>query len=243
MRTRWLAFAIVALPALTACHRTPESQTTAQPKAFGAALVEMGGGLQAGFVGTVLDQPLVVQVNDAQGSPVKGALVTFHAGGETILTPSSGLTGDDGQITVTCQIGSAAGRYQIQADTTDKSGKPVTLQLEEIALGYQQNLGRQLSDRYCSRCHDPESTAERVSNYDNLTAKPHAFTDGAFLNSVSDTDLTAITTYGGAARNKSAEMPSYGGTLSKTDIDALVAYIRAVASPPYRAKGLIYASE
>ena len=236
------AFAALAL-VLTGCHRTPESRATAQPKVFGAALVEMGGGLQAGFVGTVLDQPLVVQVNDAQGSPVAGALVTFRAAGETMLTPSSGLTGDDGQISVTCQLGSTAGRYQIQAATTDKSGKRVTLRLEEIALGYQQNLGRQLSERYCSRCHDPESSAERVSNYDNLTAKPHAFTDGAFLNSVSDADLVAITTYGGAARSKSAEMPSYGGTVNKTDIEALLAYIRAVASPPYRARGLIYASE
>ena len=246
MRGRWLSFAALAL-VLPACHRTPDGKldgkATAQPKAFGAALVEMGGGLQAASVGTVLDQPVVVQVNDAQGSPVKGALVTFRAAGETILTPSYGLTGDDGQLSVTCQLGSSAGRYQILAATTDKSGKSVTLRLEEIALGYQQNLGRQLSDRYCSRCHDPESSAERVSNYDNLTVKPHTFTDGAFLNSVSDTDLAAITTYGGAARSKSAEMPSYGGTLSKTDIEALVAYIRAVASPPYRARGLIYASE
>jgi mono/diheme cytochrome c family protein len=242
MRVRWLAFATLAL-ALTACRRTPDSRTTAQPKAFGAALVEMGGGLQAGFVGTALDQPLVVQVKDALGSSVAGALVIFRAAGETILTPSSGLTGDDGQLSVTCQLGSAAGRYQILAATTDKSGKLVTLRLEEIALGYQQNLGRQLSERYCSRCHDPESSAERVSNIDNLTVKPHAFTDGAFLNSVSDTDLVAITTYGAAARNKSAEMPSYGGTLSKTEIEALLAYMRAVASPPYRAKGLIYVSE
>jgi mono/diheme cytochrome c family protein len=242
MRVRWLAFATLAL-ALTACRRTPDSRTTAQPKAFGAALAEMGGGLQAGFVGTALDQPLVVQVKDALGSSVAGALVIFRAAGETILTPSSGLTGDDGQLSVTCQLGSAAGRYQILAATMDKSGKPVTLQLEEIALGYQQNLGRQLSERYCSRCHDPESSAERVSNYDNLTVKPHAFTDGAFLNSVSDVDLAAISIYGGAARGKSAEMPSYGGTLSKTEIEALLAYMRAVASPPYRAKGLIYASE
>ena len=242
MRRCWLEFATVAL-AMTACHRTPDSPAKAQPKAFGAALVEMGGGLQAGAVGTVLDQPLVVQVNDPQGTPVKGALVTLRAAGETILTPSSGLTGDDGQLSVTCQLGSAAGRYQVLAITTDKSGKSISLRLEEIALGYQQNLGRQLSARYCSRCHDPESSAERVSNYDNLTVKPHAFTDGAFLNSVSDTDLVAITTYGGAARSKSAEMPPYGGTLSKTEIEAMLAYMRAVASPPYRAKGLIYASK
>ena len=234
--------AILLTLTLAACHR-PGGPVAPQPKAFGAALVEMGGGLQAGAVGTVLDQPLVVQVNDAQGSPVAGALVTFRGAAGAALTPSTGLTGDDGQLSVVCQLGSAAGRYQILAVTTDKGGKPVTLRLEEIALGYQQNLGRRLSERYCARCHSPESSAERVSNFDNLTAKPHAFTDGAFLNTVSDADLIAITTYGGAARNKSAEMPPYGGTLSKSDIEALLAYLRAVATPPYRAKGLIYASE
>ena len=241
--TRNEALFIALALALPACHGPAGAPSTPQPKAFGAALVEMGGGLQSGAVGTVLDQPLVVQVNNAQGSPVAGVLVTFRAAGGIVLTPSAGLTGDDGQLSVTCQVGSTAGRYQIVAATTDKGGKPVTARLEEIALGYQQNLGRLLNERYCSRCHNPESTAERVSNYDNLTAKPHSFTDGAFLNAISDADLTAIITYGGAARNKSAEMPPYGGTLGKADIEALLMYLRAVATPPYRAKGLIYASE
>ena len=241
--TRVMAFSIAVLLGLAACQRQQVAPSKLQPKAFGTAIVEMGGGLQAGGAGSVLDQPLVVQVNDAQGNPVAGALVAFRAGGGAVVTPSVGLTGDDGTLSVACQLGSAAGRYQIAAITNNKSGKPATLRLDEIALDYQQNLGRQLNQRYCSRCHNPESTAERVSNYDNLKAKPHAFTDGAFLNGISDADLTAITAFGGAARNKSAEMPSYGGTLSKTDIEALLAYLRAVANPPYRAKGLIYASE
>jgi mono/diheme cytochrome c family protein len=36
-------------------------------------------------------------------------------------------------------------------------------------------------------------------------------------------------------------MPPYGSTLNKADIEALVAYIRAVSDPPYRLKGLVYA--
>jgi mono/diheme cytochrome c family protein len=76
---------------------------------------------------------------------------------------------------------------------------------------------------------------------DNLTTKPHAFTDGAALNKISDADLTAMISHGGAALNKSAEMPPYGYTLSKNDIEALVSYIRAVADPPYPMKGVVYA--
>jgi mono/diheme cytochrome c family protein len=157
------------------------------------------------------------------------------------VTPAEGLTGSDGQLTVSVALGGVAGRYQVLAGTRDKAGKTIELRSEELALGYQQNLGRQLNDRYCSRCHDPESTAERVSNHDNLNAKPHAFTEGDFLNKMSEADLANIITHGGAALNKSPEMPPYGSTLNKADIEALAAYIRAVADPPYRSKGLVYA--
>ena len=39
------------------------------------------------------------------------------------------------------------------------------------------------------------------------------------------------------------EMPPYAGTLQKAEIDALIAYIRAVADPPYHLKGLVYAKD
>jgi mono/diheme cytochrome c family protein len=117
------------------------------------------------------------------------------------------------------------------------------LALDEIALGYQQTLGAQLNAQYCIRCHDPESTPLRVSNMDNLSAKPHAFTDGDTLNKISDADLLAIISHGGPALNKSAEMPPWGYTLSKSNIAALAAYIRAVADPPYQAGGLVYAQK
>lgn len=244
MNRSWRIRILVLIGLLTpvACRRgAAPSAALPIPKAFGTALVEVSGGKQTGFIGTPLDQPLVVQVNDAQGNAVPGALVSFVAGGDARVTPSSGLTGDDGQLSVTCQVGSVDGHYRFLASTHDKSGKAITLQSEEIALGYQQNLGRQLNRRYCSRCHDQESTVERVSNYDNLVTKPHSFTNGGVLNAVSDTDLAAIITYGGAARHQSAEMPAYGGTLSKTEVDALIAYLRAVADPPYSPKGLNYA--
>ena len=134
-----------------------------------------------------------------------------------------------------------AGRYQIVASTMSTAGRKVELKLEEIALGYQEGLGRQLNEKYCERCHDPESTPERVSNYDNLEVKPHPFSEGDTLNKMSDADLTAIINQGGLALNRSPLMPPYGYTLSKTEIQALIAYIRAVSDPPYQTPALVYA--
>ena len=75
----------------------------------------------------------------------------------------------------------------------------------------------------------------------NLNVKPHPFTEGETLNKMSDDDLTAIITHGGAALNKSALMPAWGDTLSKSDIQALISYIRAVADPPSRSAGPVLA--
>ena len=154
-----------------------------------------------------------------------------------------GLTDSSGQVTTNVSLGQQAGRYKIVASTRDASGKNIDLALDEIALGYQQTVGAQLNAQYCIRCHDPESTPQRVSNMDNLSVKPHAFTEGDTLNKMSDADLVAIISHGGPALNKSAEMPPWGYTLSKSDIAALVSYIRAVADPPYEAGGLVYAQK
>jgi cytochrome c553 len=176
----------------------------------------------------MLDQPVVVQVNDAQGNGVTGALVEMHASTGVVVDPAEGLTDSSGQFTARVTLGGTAGRYQITGITRDKSGKSYELKVEEIALDYQQVLGRQINQHYCSRCHDPESTPERVSNIDNLATKPHAFTDGETLNKISDADLTAIISHGGY-------------TLSKSDIQALLSYIRAIADPPAPTKGVVYA--
>jgi mono/diheme cytochrome c family protein len=217
------------------------SSANPQPTASGSALVESSGGKQFAAVGSSLPQPVVMHVNDEHGTAVPGALVEFSGPAGVAFDPASGLTDPSGQFTTNVALGAMAGRYQLTASTTSKAGKRIDLKLEETALGYQQILGRQLNDQFCSRCHDPESTAERVSNYDNLEVKPHPFAEGDTLNKLGDADLTAIITHGGPALNKSPLMPPYGYTLSKTEIQALIAYIRAVADPPYPTPGLVYA--
>jgi len=217
---------------VSACSRHGASVPMPKPTAFGSAIVESSGGKQIAQTGSPLPQPLIVQLNDEQGSPVTGALVEFAAAQRVTFDPPNGLTDSSGQVTTNVSLGDMDGRYQIEVSTFDKSNKRIDLKVDEIALGYQQTLGRHLAEQYCERCHNPESTVERVSNYDNLEVKPHAFTEGDTFNKISDADLTAIISYGGPALSKSALMPAWGNTLAKSDIAALISYIRAVSDPP-----------
>jgi mono/diheme cytochrome c family protein len=214
-----------------------------KPTGYGTAVVEVSGGKQTAQVGSVLEQPVVVQVNDEQGNAVAGALVVVHGLNGVYLDPSAGLTDASGQFNSNVWLGAIPGHYRLTATTNTKTGTKVNLKIDTIALGYQEMFGSQLNDQYCARCHTQESTPERVSNYDNLEVKPHTFTEGDTLNKMSDTDLVAIISHGGPALSKSALMPPYGYTLSKSEIQALVAYIRIVSDPPYGAPGVVYAQK
>jgi len=242
--SRWRTLVAVYLAIVGAgCARKPGTAADLKPTGFGAAIVESSGGKQLGATGTVLAQPLVVQVNDEQGNAVTGAAVELSGPAGVSFDPSSGLTDSSGQLTTNVTMGDMAGRYQLVARTATKAQKPVELKVEEIALGYQQQVGYQLDNKYCARCHNSESSPERVSNYDNLEVKPHPFTEGDTLNKMSDDDLKSIIGHGGPALNKSALMPPYGYTLSKTEIEALIAYIRLISDPPYHASGIVYAQK
>src|ERR1039458_9991926 len=203
----WVA--LLALTTVTGCQRSAPPVSGLKATATGTAIVESSGGHQIGVTGTALNDPLVVQVNDDQGTAITGALVEFHGPAGVNFDPAVALTDSSGQATTSVTLGAFAGRYQLSAVTPGKS-RPVTLEVVETALGYQQRLGSILADRYCNRCHDPESSPERVSNYDNLAVKPHPFTEGDTLNKMSDDDLTSIIIHGDPALNKSPLMPPWG---------------------------------
>jgi len=133
---------------VTSCSRKGASTQPVKPK-VGAAIVESSGGKQFAQTGGLLPQPLVVQINDEQGTAVAGALVEFSAAPGVTFDPTSALTDSSGHVTTNVALGGMAGRYQITASTFDKSQKKVELKLEEIALGYQQTLGRRLNEQYC----------------------------------------------------------------------------------------------
>jgi mono/diheme cytochrome c family protein len=234
-----LPLALLAAALLVAgCSRQPSSKPLA-PTAYGTQIVEVSGGKQVAAVGSGLPQPVVVQVNGADGNPVAGALVIFHGEGLQ-FKPAQALSDSSGQVTTSPQLGFNGGDYQIAATTAKKDGDHASVNLRATALGYEATLGRTVNEQYCIRCHDAESTPERVSNLDNLSPAPHQFSDGASYNRFSDSDVINIIRHGGQALGKSPQMPAYGATLKPAEIKAVLAYIRAVADPPYQTPGVKY---
>jgi mono/diheme cytochrome c family protein len=230
--------ALMAAALLAGCrHSGPQQQIKAA--AYGTQIVEVGGSKQIAQVGSSLGQPVVVQVNGADGNPVTGALVSFHGEGVQ-FNPAQMLTDSSGQASVAVQLGYNPGDYQLVAETPKSGGGSAGISLREIALGYEQTVGKAVNDQYCIRCHDQESTPERVSNFDNLSPAPHAFTDGATLNRIPDADLINIITHGSQAVGKSPQSPAYGATLKPEEIRGVVSFIRAVADPPYQSPGVKY---
>ena len=210
-----------------------------KPAAYGVQIVESSGGKQVAIIGATLPQPVVLQVNGADGNPVTGTLVSVRGEGLK-LTPAQALTDSSGQVTVAVQLGFNPADYRLIAETPKAGGGNASLDLREIALGYEESVGRDVDRQYCIRCHNSESTPERVSNMDNLSPTPHEFTDGATLNRISDADLTNIITHGGLALGKSPQMPAYAATLKPEEVRSVIAYIRTIADPPYQEAGVKY---
>lgn len=182
------------------------------------AAVEVSGGKQVAGVGAKLADPVVVQVNGADGNALPGALVSLRGDG-LALNPTQALSDSSGQLSVSVQLGGIAGGYELVADTPKQGGGIATLSIREIALGYREKVGKEVSYKYCGACHDPESTPERVSNLDNLTPPlPHPLTDGNTLNPMSDADLVKIIADGGSALGKSPQTPAYRSTLTQAQI-------------------------
>lgn len=220
--------------ALSGCSRRKPVNSSLTSKVQGTQIVEVSGGKQVAGVGSKLTDPVVLQVNGADGNALAGALIKLSGDG-LVFTPAEALTDASGQASAAVQLGGIPGNYEIVAETPKSGGDTATVIVREVALGYQAKLGREISDKYCRTCHDPESSPERVSNFDNLTPpQPHQFSDGNVLNRWTDADLIRIIADGGPVLGKSPQTPAYRNTLTQVQIKAVVAYIRAIAEPPYQ---------
>jgi mono/diheme cytochrome c family protein len=225
------ACSLILLPglALSGCSRHSYKASDMAPKTYASQIVMVSGGNQAGAVGSDLPEPIVVQVNGADGAAAVGALVSFHGDGMR-FTPESALSDLSGMVSTTVQAPLESGSYEIVAETRKPGSGTAAVKLREVALGYEQTLGHALDEIYCIRCHDRESTPERVSNFDNLSPAPHEFSDASTFDHIADADLIEIITHGGPSLHRSPEMPPYGATLRPDEIKGIVAYIRAVSS-------------
>ncbi len=103
-----------------------------------------------------------------------------------------------------------------------------------IPLNYQQAQGKRVFYQCCVWCH-ADATPAGPSNHSNLNPNPPLANDGATLNALSDNFMRNVITLGGAAAGKSASMPTWGKTLRQDDIEAVIAFYRAIAQPPYQA--------
>lgn len=100
-------------------------------------------------------------------------------------------------------------------------------------LNYEQAQGKRVFYTNCVWCH-ADSTPAGPSNRSNLNPMPPLGNDGSVLNPLSDELLRNTITLGGSAMGKSAMMPPWGQTLTQGQIDDVIAFLRAVAQPPYQ---------
>lgn len=103
-----------------------------------------------------------------------------------------------------------------------------------IPLDYSQDQGKRIFYQQCVWCH-ADTTPAGPSNRSNVNPDPPLMNDGNILNKESDAWLRKIIAAGGSAVGKSAMMPPYAASLSDEEIDDLIAYMRVIAVPEYKA--------
>ncbi len=105
----------------------------------------------------------------------------------------------------------------------DSSGQVVALQTE-MQLTYEQRQGKQIYSKYCAVCHGIEGKGDGFNSF-NLDPKPRDFSDTRYMNALSEERLFQTVDGGGRSVNKSPLMPTWGGRLSKEEIEFVAAYI------------------
>jgi plastocyanin len=93
-------------------------------------LVKGGGDNQTGSINSVLAEPISVQVTDAFGNGVQGALVTWLlSSGSAGFDPTSGITDVSGFASTMVTLGGAPGPISITASSAGLTGSPQTFSI------------------------------------------------------------------------------------------------------------------
>jgi mono/diheme cytochrome c family protein len=227
MNLRLIALMLVLITGmvLEGCHEKQVSATT-DPQTAGSP--ESGGSPESAASPENAGPESSITPETA-GSPEMPGSSETSSSQDTVGSPSS--PGAAGESTPGAGgTSKQAVNFHKYYDTEPSWSDPQRL----IPLNYQQAQGKRIFYNTCVWCH-ADVTPAGPSNRSNVSPTPPLINDGATLNQISDEYLQNIITLGGSAMGKSTMMPPWGQTLRQDDIQAVIAYIRAVAEPPYEA--------
>jgi mono/diheme cytochrome c family protein len=95
--------------------------------------------------------------------------------------------------------------------------------------------GRQLYVTHCVACHGDAGAGDGPSAA-GFATKPSNLADGRLMNALPDAFIVNIVLHGGPAEGLSPTMPPFAGYLGEAQARDIVAYIRSIAVPPFRAE-------
>lgn len=96
-----------------------------------------------------------------------------------------------------------------------------------VPPSYELRLGKQAFQYYCQSCHGETGAGDGFNAF-NLDPRPRDISDPAFQKKKTDAELADAIQRGGAGVGLSALMPPWGRTLSRSEIDRLVLYLRTL---------------
>ncbi|MFQ5706367.1 MAG: c-type cytochrome [bacterium] len=97
-----------------------------------------------------------------------------------------------------------------------------------LDLTYAERKGKRLYDKYCAICHGSKGEGDGFNAY-NLNPRPKDFTQEGYFSGITDAWLFEVISQGGRGVKRSILMPSYENTLSRQQIEDIVAYVRFLA--------------
>lgn len=100
--------------------------------------------------------------------------------------------------------------------------------------GHAVEAGRARYATHCAVCHGESGRGDGPSAA-GFATRPADLTDGRLMNPLPDDFLVRVIRQGGPAEGLSAGMPPFAAFLTDADAREVIAYLRSLARPPFRA--------